>query len=108
VETSLAKWGDAEEFAIIEQELRTNTFQTAILKMQVIGGPKAVSALLAANVKPDYAVFDEALFKSLARMIQDPPLPPDADPTVENLRKWQVWWAKNEASAKFAYPAPYE
>jgi hypothetical protein len=108
VETSLAKWGDAEEFAIIEHELRTNAFQTAILKMQVVGGQKGVSALLEATVNPDYAMFNQALFKSLSHMVQDPPLPPDADPTAENLHKWQSWWAKNEATAKFAYPVPFE
>jgi len=108
VETSLAKWGDAEAFAIIEHELRTNAFQTAILKMQDVAGQKAVRALLEASVNPDYAMFNQALFKSLSHMVQNPPLPPDADPTAENLHKWQAWWAKNEATAKCVYPAPYE
>jgi hypothetical protein len=108
VEASLAKWGDAEKFAIIEHELRTNAFQTAILKMQIVGGHKAVSALLGAGVNFDYAMFNQALFTSLSHMVQDPPLPPDADPTAANLHKWKAWWAKNEATAKFVYPTPYE
>jgi hypothetical protein len=108
VETSLAKWGDAEKFATIEHELRTNAFQTAILKLQVVGGQKAVSAMLEASVNPDYAMFNQALFKSLSHVVEDPPLTAEADPTAENLHKWQAWWAKNQATAKFTYTAPFE
>jgi hypothetical protein len=108
VETALAELGDAEEFAIIVHELHTNAFQTAALKMQIIGGKKAVSALLEASVNPDYAMFNQALFKSLSQMVQEPPLPPNADPTAENLQKWQAWWAKNKDTARFVKAAAYE
>lgn len=108
VETSLAELGDAQDFAIIVRELHTNAFQTAILKMQIIGGQKAVAALLEASVNPAYAMFNQALFKSLSQMVQDPPLPPNADPTAENLQKWQAWWAKNKDAARFVTVAPYE
>jgi hypothetical protein len=108
VETALAELGDAEAFAIIVHELQTNAFQTAILKMQIVGGKKAVSALLEASVNPAYAMFNQALFKSLSQMVQDPPLPPNADPTAENLQKWQAWWAKNKDTARFVKTAAYE
>jgi hypothetical protein len=108
VETALAELGDAEEFAIIVHELQTNAFQTAILKMQIVGGKKAVSALLEASVNPAYAMFNQALFKSLSQMVQDPPLPPNADPTAESLQKWQAWWAKNKDTARFVKVAAYE
>jgi hypothetical protein len=106
VETSLAKWGDAEEFAILERALQIN--QTSILKLQVIGGKKAMAALLESNTNPNYGMYNQALFKSLSEMVQDPPLPANADPTAENLRKWRDWWAKNKDTARFVYPAPYE
>jgi hypothetical protein len=106
VETSLAKWGDAEEFAILEHALQIN--QTSILKLQVIGGKKAMAALLESNTNPNYGMYNQALFKSLSEMVQDPPLPANADPTVENLYKWRDWWAKNKDTARFVYPAPYE
>ncbi len=108
VETTLAELGDAEAFAIIAHELHTNAFQTAVLKMQIVGGQKAVSALLEAGVNPDYAMFNQALFKSLSQMVQDPPLPPSADPTAANFQKWQAWWAKNRDNARFVKAAAYE
>jgi hypothetical protein len=106
VETSLAKWGDAEEFAILEHALQIN--QTSILKLQVIGGKKAMAALLESNTNPNYGMYNQALFKSLSEMVQDPPLPANADPTVESLHKWRDWWAKNKDTARFVYPTPYE
>jgi hypothetical protein len=106
VETSLAKWGDAEEFAILEHALQID--QTSILKLQVIGGKRAMAALLESNTDPNYGMYNQALFKSLSEMVQDPPLPANADPTVENLHKWLDWWAKNKDTARFVYPAAYE
>ncbi len=106
VETSLAKWGDAEEFAILEHALQIN--QTSILKLQVIGGKRAMAALLESNTDPNYGMYNQVLFKSLSEMVQDPALPANADPTVENLHKWRDWWAKNKDTARFVYPAPYE
>jgi hypothetical protein len=106
VETSLAKWGDAEEFAILEHALQID--QTSILKLQVIGGKKAMTALLESNTNPSYGLYNQALFKSLSEMVQDPPLPANADPTVKNLHQWRDWWAKNKDTARFIYPAAYE
>jgi hypothetical protein len=108
VETALAAWGDAEAFATIEHELQTNAFQTAILKLQIIGRKKAVAALMDANVDPGYGIFNHALFKSLSEMVQNPPLPENADPTAENRQAWGAWWAKNKDAAKFVRPFPYE
>ena len=106
VETALAKWGDAEEFAILEHALAVD--QSSILKLQVIGGKKAMAGLLESNTNPNYGMYNQALFSSLSAMVQDPPLPSNADATVENLNKWREWWARNKDTAKFVYPAPYE
>jgi hypothetical protein len=106
VETALAKWGDAEEFGILEHALQID--QTSIVKLQVIGGKKAMAALLESNTNPNYGMYNQALFKSLSEMVQDAPLPADADSTVENLIKWREWWAKNKDTARFIYPDPYE
>lgn len=106
VETALAKWGDAEEFGILEHALQID--QTSIVKLQVIGGKKAMAALLESNTNPNYGMYNQALFKSLSEMVQDPPLPANADATVETLTKWRDWWAKNKDTARFIYPDPYE
>ncbi len=108
IETALAAWGDAEAFAIIEHEVQTNAFQIAILKLRVIGGKKAMTTLMDANVNPDYGMFNRALFKSLSEMVKNPPLPENADPTAENRRAWGDWWAKNKDTARFVRVSPYE
>jgi hypothetical protein len=41
-------------------------------------------------------------------MVQDPPLPPDADSTIENIRIWKDWWAKNKQTARFVKVAAFE
>jgi hypothetical protein len=108
IETALAAWGDAEAFAIIEHEVQTNAFQIAILKLRVIGGKKAMTTLMDANVNPDYGMFNRALFKSLSEMVKNPPLPENADPTAENRRARGDWWAKNKDTARFVRVSPYE
>jgi HEAT repeat protein len=108
VETALAAWGDAEAFATVEHELQTNAFQTAILKLQVIGGKKAMAALMDANVNPGYGMFNHALFESLSEMVQNPPLPENADPTADNRHTWGEWWVKNKDTVEFVRPSPYE
>jgi hypothetical protein len=106
VETALAAWGDAEAFGDLEHALHVN--QTSILKLQVIGGKKAMAALLESNTDPNYGVYNPALFKALSEMVQDPPLSANADATAENLNKWREWWAKNKDTARFVTASPYE
>jgi hypothetical protein len=108
VEAALATWGDAEEFGIVAHELRSNAFQNAILKLQIIGGKKAVSALMDADINPGYAMFNHALFPALSRMVQDPPLPADAEPSAENRQKWKDWWLSNKEKARFVKVSPFE
>lgn len=46
--------------------------------------------------------FQGCLLGVLALMVKDPPLPPAAKPTLENVQKWKDWWAKNKDQAVFA------
>jgi hypothetical protein len=108
VETVLAKWGDAEALEFVVHELETNAHQTAILNLHIIGGKKAMAALLDANVNPDYAMVNRPLFYALSQMVEDRPLPGDAAPTAKNLHKWEEWWPKNKDTAKFVKSSPYE
>ncbi len=107
-ETALAKWGDAEAFDIIEHELSTNAYETAILKLQIIGGRKAMAALMELKFFNPAYVASQPLMHALAQMVQDPPLQADAGPTVENVRKWKEWWSKNKDAAKFVSHPTFE
>ena len=95
VETSLAQLGDTKEFGVIVAHLKTNSFQTEIQKLQIIGGKDAVEALVNSSNYLN-TVWGGPFLKALAQMVENPPLPPDANPTVENIRKWKDWWAKKE------------
>ena len=44
------------------------------------------------------------MMDALAQMIKDPPLPPGAVATAENMQTWKVWWAKHKDSAEFLKP----
>jgi hypothetical protein len=104
VETSLARLGDAKEFNIIVAHLKTNSFQTEIQKLQIVGGKDAVEALTNSS---DYA-WDRPLLKALGEMVQNSPLPPDADLSEQNIKKWKDWWAKNKDTAKFVKVPAFE
>lgn len=39
--------------------------------------------------------FHECLLYALGKMVKDPPVPPGADATPQNIAKWKEWWAKN-------------
>lgn len=41
------------------------------------------------------------LLSALSHMVVNPPLPPDASPTNENIQKWRDWWAKNKDTAEY-------
>lgn len=107
VETSLAELGDAKEFGIIITHLNTNSFQTEIQKLQIIGGKDAVEALV--NSSNYFNTAWGGLFlKALAQMVQDPPLPPEADVSLQNIQSWKDWWAKNKDTAKFVKVPAFE
>lgn len=107
VETSLAQLGDAKEFGIIVAHLRTNSFQTEIQKLQIIGGKNAVEALVNSS---NYfnTVWGGPFLKALGQMVENPPLTSEASPTVENICKWKDWWAKNKDTAKFVKVPAFE
>lgn len=107
VETSLAQLGDAKEFGIIVAHLNTNSFQTEIQKLQIIGGKDAVEALVNSS---NYfnTVWGGVFLKALAQMVQNPPLPPDADVSLQNIQRWKDWWAKNKNTAKFVKVPAFE
>jgi hypothetical protein len=107
VETALARLGDAKEFGVVVGQLKTRSFQTEIQKLQIIGGKDAVEALVNSSDHFNTA-WGNFFVQALSRMVENPPLPPDATPTVENIRKWKDWWAKNKDSARFVRVPPFE
>jgi len=107
VETALAELGDAAQFAVIRAHLKTNSFQTEIQKLQIIGGIDAVEALVNSS---NYfnTVWGGPFLKALSQMVQSPPLPPDAPPSEQNIRIWKDWWAKNKNTARFVRAPGFE
>jgi hypothetical protein len=107
VETSLARLGGPKEFDIIVAHLKTQSFQTEIQKLQIVGGKDAVEALVNST---NYfnTVWGRPFLKALSEMLQNPPLPPDADLSVQNIHKWKDWWAKNKDTATFVKVPAFE
>jgi hypothetical protein len=107
VETSLARLGDAQHFKIIVTNLNTRSFQTEIQKLQIIGGREAVEALV--NSSSYFNTYwGQPFLKALSPMVEDPPLPPDATPSAENISKWKRWWAENKSKAGFVRVPAFE
>lgn len=107
VETSLARLGDRKEFDLIVAHMKTQSFQREIQKLQIVGGKDAVEALVNSS---NYfnTPWGRPFLKALSEMVQNPPLPPDADPSVQNIYKWKDWWAKNKDTAKFVTVPSFE
>lgn len=105
-ETALAELGDTKEFGAIVAHLQTISFQTEIQKPQIIGGKDAVEALINSS---NYfnTVWGGAFLKALSQMLQNPPLPPNAEPSVQNIGMWKDWWAKNKNTARFVKMAAF-
>jgi hypothetical protein len=93
VETSLARLGDRKEFDIIVAHMKTQSFQTEIQKLQIVGGKDAVEALVNSS---NYfnTVWGRPFLKALSEMLQKPPLPPDANLSLQNIYKWKDWWGE--------------
>ncbi len=99
VETALAELGDSKAFSIIAA-------RPDIQKLQIIGGKRAVEALI--NSKQFNAVQAAPLMKALSQMVQNPPLPTNAETSEHNLRAWKEWWAKNRDSTRFVKMPAFE
>jgi hypothetical protein len=80
------------------------------VKLQIIGGRKAVQAIIDSThqVNATNIAYTKRFFSTLAKMVGNSPLPPDAAPTLENLRKWKDWWAANKDTARFVKMPPFE
>lgn len=99
VETALAELGDIKAFAMIAA-------RPDVQKLQIIGGKVAVEALI--NRKIFNAVQGALLLKALSQMVQNPPLPPNAEPSAENISTWKKWWATNKGTARFVKVPAFE
>jgi hypothetical protein len=114
-QAALAKLGDREEFKAIADELESPGCFDAVIKMQYIGGRKAVEALIESlkgenflSAYPDYKNdgrnaprmrlgHDQAITNTLAKMVVAPPGITDKP---VSKRMWLLWWAKNGENAE--------
>lgn len=110
VEMALAELGDAKQFDIILHQVSPYSYQPGIFKLQIIGGGRSVKALIdsTSSISPAYVAYTKPLLSTLSRMVQNPPLPADAPPTLENIQKWKDWWNKNKDTARFVKMPPFE
>lgn len=110
-QTLLARQGDQEEFTKIVKELDGSEYPDAVAKLQYISGPAAFEALLRSLSLQTFMLHSDrekkyidaegqklriALMQALSKMVANPPLPPDAAPTPENIQKWTTWWEANK------------
>ena len=118
-QTALARLGEGEEFKAIVDELESPGTVDAVLKMQFIGGRRAVEALMESlqgtnflAEYPDYkfdginapgfkAGHDESIVNTLPKMVV---VPPKGVGRPRNKRTWLNWWAKNRETAQIADP----
>jgi hypothetical protein len=99
VETALAELGDTQAFSTIAA-------RNDIQKLQLIGGKRAVEALIESR---NFNTAQGRLsLKALSQMVQNPPLPPEASPSAENIQTWKQWWAKNKDHAQILKPPAFE
>jgi len=116
-QTGLAKMGNEGEFRAILDELESPfSCVDAAIKMQFIGGRRAVEALMESlngdkflSQYPDYKndgdhapglVFDhdEAITKALVNLVVSPP---DTTGEPRSRKTWLDWWAMNRTIARF-------
>ena len=114
-QAALAKLGDSDEFKAIADELESPGCLDAVIKMQYIGGRKAVEALIESlkgtnflSEYPDYKYdgrnapriksgHDQAITSTLAKMVVAPP-GINGKPASKSM--WLAWWAKNSGTAQ--------
>jgi hypothetical protein len=111
VELALAELGDAKSFDIVAHHVSPYVYAPGIVQLQIIGGRSAMEVLINSMSSinpPAYAAYTKPLLSTLAKMAENPPLPPDATPSVENLQTWKGWWAQNKDTARFVKMPPFE
>jgi len=110
VEVALAKFGDEKSLEISLRHPSPYADQAGLVKFEIVSGQRSMNALIESisQVDPRYAANTKPLMAALSRMVQNPPLPPDAPATMENLHKWQSWWAENRSTAKFTPYTKFE
>jgi hypothetical protein len=114
-QAALAKLGDPDEFKAIADELESPGCFDAVIKMQYIGGRKAVEALIESlkgtnflSEYPDYKNdgrnaprmklgHDQAITNTLAKMVV---APPENTGKPGSRRMWLDWWVKNSETAQ--------
>jgi len=118
-QTALVRLGDAEEFKTIADELDGPGYNDAIIKMQYLGGRKAVEALIqglnSTNFLSAYPEFkndrlhaprwklerDQAIINTLAKMVVSPP---KVTGKPDSKQIWLSWSVKNRETAQFIKP----
>ena len=111
VELGLAELGDAKQFEFLAHHVSPYAYAPGMVKLQIVGGKKAVQALIdsASSINPPaLGAYTGPLLSTLAKMVENPPLPADAAPTPENIQKWKDWWAQNKDTARFVKMPPFE
>ena len=114
-QAALAKLGDPDEFKAIADELESPGCFDAVIKMQYIGGRKAVEALIeslkGANFLSEYPDYkndgrnaprmklghDQAITNILAKMVVSPP---EITGKPGSKKMWLAWWVKNSEIAQ--------
>jgi hypothetical protein len=111
VELAMAELGDAKNFDIVARQVSPYAYEPGIVKLQIIGGKRATEVLINSMSSinpPAYGAYTGPLLSTLAKMVENPPLPADAAPTPENIQKWKDWWAQNKDTARFVKMPPFE
>ena len=114
-QAAMAKLGDPDEFKAIADELESPGCFDAVIKMQYIGGRKAVEALIeslkGANFLSEYPDYkndgrnaprmklghDQAITNTLAKMVVSPP---EITGKPGSKKMWLAWWARNSETAQ--------
>jgi hypothetical protein len=50
-------------------------------------------------MKTDEEKLQRAVMAALSDLVNNPPLPPNAPPTLENISIWNDWWARTRTRA---------
>jgi hypothetical protein len=111
VELALAELGDTKQFEFLAHHVSPYAYAPGMVQLQIVGGKKAVQALIdsASSINPPaYGAYTGPLLSTLAKMVENPPLPADAAPTPENIQRWKDWWAQNKDTARFVKMPPFE
>jgi len=110
---ALAELGDEDDFNLIVEGLNTAGYPTSIEELRIIGGKKAVGALIdaldGAHFLPEHQGYGKLYAKELADREKDLVSnlammvisPPESDFTPKSAKRWREWWAENKDTARF-------